>query len=215
MSSRRPGFTILELLVAAVLFTGLLAMSYTLLLSGSRQQDFVSRHADLADQTRRAVRRLSKDIRSAQAIVRLDRQGTGLRLLEIEVPEAGEDSGLTRRVAYTFDRAKRLLARGGRPMLREVLEEVDLYAFDELGRRVPDEEAPDRLSYLRMHLEFGTPDGAPGKRRKLDLTLSPRVPASRVKAQRVLLERSLERFDSQDPLNRSGGTGDGLTTPEP
>jgi hypothetical protein len=210
---RRSAFTIVELLIAATLFTALLGISYTLLLSGGRQQKFVSQHADLADKTRRAVRRMSKDIRAARKIIELRRQGTGLRTFRMEVPDPEDPDGLPLRVTYRFERARHLLTRNNRPLLSNVLREVDLYAFDEVGRLLDDKVATLRLSYLRLHLEFSGEDAAPGRQRKLDLTLSPRVPASKVKAERVLLERSLDRFNSRRTEHgRTDGTGTGRGT---
>lgn len=212
---RRPGFTIPEVLVALLLFGLLLTVAYTVLLSGSREQDFVSRYADLADQTRRAVRRLSRDVRTSRRIVRLEREGLSLRSLVLELtdPESPEGPGIE--VRYDYEPGRHLLTRQGKPMLSGEIRDLEAHAFDDAGRLLTEEGAQNILSFLRLRFELGSEDDPPGRRRRFDLTLAPRVPTSRAKADRVLFERALERFGSQNPATDPVPGGGTVGRPRP
>lgn len=209
-TATRGGVTLLEVLLAGALLAVVLGVSYSLLLSGGQQQDFVQRHADLADQTRRVVRRLSKDLRSANAILRIRRSGTRLEELALRLPDP-EDESSFQEVAYEYDGSSRRLIRDGDPLLANEVRDVQLFAFDDLGRLLLDPDVPDRVAFFRLRFELGDEDAPPARRRLLDLTLTPRVPASVAKADRVLLERAADRFGAPGGTDRDlpdlGGTG--------
>lgn len=211
----RRGISLLEVLLAGTLLAVVLGVSYTLLLSGGKQQDFVQRHADLADQTRRVVRRLSKDLRSANAILRVRRNGTRLAELALRLPEPEDELGYSE-VVYEYDGSTRRLTRDGEPLASHEVQDVQLFAFDDLGKLLLDPDIPDGVAFFRLRFELGDEDAPPARRRQLDLTLTPRVPASAAKADRILLERAADRFgapggtDREVPdLGGTGGTGTG------
>lgn len=209
----RRGVTLLEVLLAGALLAVVLGVSYTLLLSGGQQQDFVQRHADLADQTRRVVRRLTKDIRSANAILRVRRNGTRLEELALRLPDP-EDENSYQEITYEYDGSVRRLIRDDEALLANEVRDVQLFAFDDLGRLLLDADVPDGVAFFRLRFELGDEDAPPARRRQLDLTITPRVPASIAKADRVLLERATERFAGPDEGRNAvpdlgGGTGTG------
>jgi hypothetical protein len=202
--------TLLEVLLAGSLLAVVLGVSYSLLLSGGKQQDFVQRHADLADQTRRVVRRLSKDLRSATYIIRVRRDGTRLEELALRLPDPEDETSFLD-VLYEYDGSTRRLIRDGEPLLADEVRDVQLFAFDELGRLLLDPDVPELVAFFRLRFELGDEDAPPARRRQLDLTLTPRVPASEAKADRILMERALDRFGAPGGAGLDvpdlGGTG--------
>lgn len=193
MSRRRPGYSVAEVLTVLLLMSVVLVVVFSLWRSGSREQAFLYTYADLADQTRRALGRLSSDIRSAQRLVKLDRNGSRLERLELLLPGKDDPRALVT-VVYDFDAAARELRRDGRALVRSDVRAVEVYPFDEIGRAVAADAPAELIATLRFRFELGPEDAPPGQQRRLDLTLAPRVPASRAKADRVRAERALDRF---------------------
>ncbi len=195
--SRKDGVTVLEVLLAAGLLSIVLIVAYALLNSGSRQQNFVSQHAELSQRTRLAVRQITKDIRSARSIIGLRRSNSGsLEELSLELPEVGDDSSFER-VEYRYDTGSKELLRNDDSFLSKGVRDFQLFAFDDLGKLLSDAEIQEKIAFFRLRFELGEEDDPPAKQRKLDLTVTPRVLSSQSKAERTVLDRSLERFGAQ------------------
>lgn len=192
---RRRATTVIEVLVVILLMSIVLTVVYGLIQSATRQRQLVTTYADLADQTRRAVRRLSKDIRSASLVRDLERsRGTTMRRMVLAVPRGLDPLEGYVDVIYEYEPERGTLTRDGAPLLREQVRAFEVHAFDDLGTLLEDAVVPHALSHLRIRLEFGAPDAPPNQRRHLELTLAPRVPSSQAKAERELFERAFERF---------------------
>lgn len=199
IDARRSGLTISEVLVALLLLSLLLVVVFQVMRSGNQGQAMIQSYADLANQTRVTVRKISRDVRAAVRVLELQRSGTTLDRIRLEIPTLGSEDPLDLEdVEYAYFPPRQSLERNGIPLLEPGVRGLELFAFDDLGRRIDDKDAPDRLAYLQLRFEFGDPDAPPNQIRVLDLSLTPRVPSSKIRHERALVERSLERFGEED-----------------
>lgn len=193
MSHRRRAISLVEVLVVLMLLSIILVVAMGVMSSGTREQKLVTEYADIASNVRRAAKRLEKDIRGAAGFRTLDRNGRQLTRLEFDVPRSADPLDGFEEVSYRFDSGTRILERNGQALLRTGVTGIEVYVFDDLGRELADVGVPF-TAFMQIRFELGDPDDPPAKRRKLDLTLTPRLPASQSKSERVLLERAFERF---------------------
>ncbi len=205
----RSGMSIAEALTVVLLVSIVLVVVFGLWQSGRRQQDFVEAYADLGDKTRRGVRRLERDLRGALMLRELRRAGTRLSHVVLALPRGPDPLDGFEDIRYEYRIADRRMLRQGEALVLEGVQDVELFAFDDLGKALDDVEATTRLSFLRLRLRFGEEGDPPNRRRTLDLTIAPRVPASQARAERLLFERAFERFrdppsadDREDPDSR-------------
>jgi len=209
MRSRRA-FTIVEALTGIVLLAILLAAVYIFLSGHILQSRHLEGYLELQRDTRLAILRLQRDLKSLVTITRAERDGDArLERLEFTVPVDDEVDGTIR---YGFEPQNRAIRRNGTCIIEETIKDMRLWLLDEQGRDIYGATTFDDVQAIRLQVTVTTPPqpGQPipadetleklaARGRVLDFTIFPRIPVSRRKARQGKLNLETGRF----PVSRA------------
>ncbi len=212
---KRRGFTIVEALTGIVLLSILLAAIYIFLSGHILQRRHLEGYIDLQRDTRLAILRVQRDLKSLIKITRAERGKNGrLEHLEFTVPV---EDDVEAPVKYAFELEKRGIRRNGRLVIEKTIKDMQFWLLDENGRDIFGAPTFDSVEAIRLRVKVTTPP-QPGKSlpgpqgeeadklvargRTLDFTIYPRMLVAARKAREGRLNLNSGRF-----AIRGGSTG--------
>ena len=213
MKNRRA-FTIVEALTGIVLLSILLAAIYIFLSGHILQRRHLEGYIDLQRDTRLAILRLQRDLKSLIKITKAERgKNEQMKRFEFIIPV---EDDVQAPVKYAFDLEKRGIRRNGRLVIEKTIKEMQIWLLDENGRDIFGSPTYEYVHAVRLRVKVTTPPqpgqkipGPQGKEaeklvargRTLDFTIFPRVLVSAKKAREGRLNLNSGRF----AVSGSGG----------
>ncbi|MBI4870973.1 MAG: hypothetical protein HY814_05345 [Candidatus Riflebacteria bacterium] len=173
----------------------LIGVVLQVLRSGSLQEKQVMEFSELQREARKAIELLQRDVRGMQKIEVLRRGAQGqLETLVLLVPTSDQP---TQEVQYAFNPAARMLNRNGESILKETVQDVQLWPFDASSpphELLKAEDFP-KVAFFKLRVTLARQQGEPGVgQRAFDFLVYPRMPASVRKTKEGRLNQAGSRF---------------------
>ncbi|MBI3893695.1 MAG: prepilin-type N-terminal cleavage/methylation domain-containing protein [Candidatus Wallbacteria bacterium] len=194
----RCGFTLAELMIGIVLFATLIGLVMQVLRSGTVQEKQLMEFSGLQREARKAIELMQRDIRGMSKLEVIKRGTQGqLETLVVAVPTSDAPA---QEVRYAFNAAARQLTRNGDVLLREAIQDLQVWPFD--GSKDVQEilkvEDYKRLAFFKVRLTLARSPGDSGTgQRVFDFLVYPRLLASVRKAKESRLNQADSRFAPQ------------------
>ncbi|MBI4867963.1 MAG: hypothetical protein HY816_13545 [Candidatus Wallbacteria bacterium] len=195
---RATGLSVVEGLIAIALFGMLIGVAMQVLRSGTVQEKQLMEFSGLQREARKAIELIQRDVRGMRKLEALKRGTDGqLETLVIAVPTSESPA---QEVRYAFNAAARQLTRNGEVILREAIQDLQLWPFD--GSREVKEitkvEDYARVAFFKLRLTLTRSSGDPGTGQRIfDFLVYPRLPTSLRKAKESRLNQGDSRFAPQ------------------
>lgn len=199
-TSRRNGFTIVELFMSLCVTTIVFAAVYVFYAGHVAQSRQITDYLSLQRDTREVIVKLRKDLMALIEVIRAERdENQTMTVLEFEVP-VGVD--LTAPVRWEYDKPSRKLKKNGVVQLDNSMKDLQIWFLDRDDRDVFDTISQEGVFGIRFRAQIeaiseGSIPNSSDKRnrdRVIDFTIYPRIPVSRSKAKEGKLNLSNGRF---------------------
>ena len=147
----KKGFTIVEALTGIVLLAILLAAIYIFLSGHILQRRHLEGYIDLQRDTRMAILRLQRDLKSLIKITKAERANNEqMKRFEFTVPVEDEVEAT---VKYSFDKEKRGIRRNGRLVIEKTIKDLQFWLLDENGRDIFGSPSYEYVHAIRLRVK--------------------------------------------------------------